>query len=143
MTNKAAKAVYKCVIIPALIYNCIVQLNLTRTQLKKLKSLEVRASSILKSKLYDLKNEVDRHAILLVRKCLNGKVCSDFKDYFKINEHNLGTRDRNILLQIPKVKLEIAKNGFFFMGAKLYNSLPIDIREITYGFENKVNSFFH
>ena len=143
MTIKAAKAVYKCAIIPALICNCIVQLNLLRTHLKKLKSLEACASSILKSKLCDLKNEVDNHAVLLVRKCLTRKMCSNFKVYFKINEHNLGTRKRNILLQIPKVKLEIAKNGFFFMGAKLYNLLPIDIRESTYDFENKVNSFFH
>ena len=104
MSNKAAKAVYKCANIPVLIYNCILQLNLSRTQLKKLKSLEACASSILKSKSCDLKNEVDWHAVLLVRKCLNGNVCSNFKDYFKINEHNLGTRNRNILLQIPKVK---------------------------------------
>ena len=46
MTTKAANAVYTSAIIPALIYNCIVQLNLTQTQLKKLKSIEVRDSSI-------------------------------------------------------------------------------------------------
>ena len=85
--------------------------------------------------------EVDTHAILLVRKCLNGRVCSNFKDYFTINEHNVGTRNRYNLLQIPKVKLEIAKNGFFFMGAKLYNLLPIVIRESSDDFENNVNSF--
>ena len=63
-------------------------------------------------------------------------------DYFMINEHNVRTRNRNILTQIPKVKLEFAKNGFFFMGARLYNSLPKDIRESADDFENKVNSFF-
>ena len=52
------------------------------------------------------------------------------------------TRNRNILLQIPKVKLEFAKNGFFFTGARLYNSLPKDIRESADDFENKVNSYF-
>ena len=125
----------------ALIYNCIVQLNLTRTQLEKLKSIEARASSILKSKTCDLKHEIDKHAILLVRKCLNGIVCTNFQDYFMINEHNVRTRNRNILLQIPKVKLEFAKNGLFFMGARLYNLLPKDIRESADDFENKVNSF--
>ena len=44
-----------------------------------------------------------------------------FKNYFKINEQHLGTMNGNILMQIPKVKLEIAKDGFLFMGAKLYN----------------------
>ena len=46
ITTKAANAVYTSAIIPALIYNCIVQLNLTQTQLKKLKSIDARASSI-------------------------------------------------------------------------------------------------
>ena len=59
-----------------------------------------------------------------------------------INEHDVRTRNRNILLHIPKVKLEFAKNGFFFMGARLYNSLPKDIRESADDFENKVNSYF-
>ena len=59
-----------------------------------------------------------------------------------INEHNVRTRKRKVLLQIPKVKLNFAKNGFLFVGARLYNSLPKDIREIANDFENKVNSYF-
>ena len=51
-------------------------------------------------------------------------------------------RNRNILLQIPKVKLDFTKNGLVFMGARLYNSLPKDIRESANDFENKVNSYF-
>ena len=79
MTIKAANAVYTMAIIPTLIYNCVVRLNLTRTQLKKLKSIEARASSMLKLKTCDLKHEIDKHAILLVRKCLNGSVFTTFK----------------------------------------------------------------
>ena len=52
MTSKAANAVYTSAIIPALMYNCIVQLNLTQTHLKKLQSIEARASFLLKSKTY-------------------------------------------------------------------------------------------
>ena len=102
MTFKAADAVYASAIIPALIYNCIVQLNLTRTQLKKLKSIEARTSSILKSKTCDLKHEIDKHAILLVRKCVNGNVCTNFQDYFMINEHSVRTRNRNIFFTNPQ-----------------------------------------
>ena len=56
-----------------------------------------------------------------------------------INEHNARIRNRNILLQIPTVKLDFAKNDFFFMGARLYSSLPKDIRESADDLENKVN----
>ena len=117
--------------------------NLTRTHLKKLKSIEAGASSILKSKTYGLKQEIDKPAILLLRKCLDRNVCSNFQDYFTINDNNMRTRNRNILLHIPKVKLEFAKNGFFFISIKLYNLLPKDIRESTSDFENKVDLFLN
>ena len=42
-------------------------------------------------------------------------MCSD---YFKINKHHLGTRNRHIFLLIPEFNLEIAKSCFSFMGAK-------------------------
>ena len=44
-----------------------------------------------------------------------------FERLFKISKHNLGTRNRNILLQILNVNYEIGKNGFFFVDAKLCN----------------------
>ena len=78
----------------------------------------------------------------LVRKCLNGNVCTNFQDYFRINEYNVRTRNRNILLQSPKVILDFAMNGFFFMSARLYNSLPKEIEETAHDFENKVISYF-
>ena len=67
---------------------------------------------MLKLKTCDLKHEIDKHAVLLVRKGLNGNVCTNFQDYFMINEHNLRTKNRNILLKIPRIKLEFAKDGF-------------------------------
>ena len=33
-------------------------------------------------------------------------------------------------VRLPKVRLESAKNGFYFLGGKTYNELPIDIREV-------------
>ena len=35
------------------------------------------------------------------------------------------TRNNNYLLRLPQVKLETAKQGFYYGGAKLYNSLPL------------------
>ena len=87
-------------------------------------------------------HEIDKHAILLVRKCRNGNVYTNFQDYPMINEHNVRTRNRNILLQIPNIKLDFAKNGYFFMGARIYSSLPKDIRESANDLENEINSYF-
>ena len=46
------------------------------------------------------------------------------------------------LLQLASKLFESPANRVFFMGARLYNSLPKDIRESADDFENKVNSFF-
>ena len=67
---------------------------------------------------------------------------SKFKDCFQINEHNFGTWNRNILLQVPKVKLQIAESGSLFMGAKLYSVLHVGIRESADDLENEANSVF-
>jgi len=142
LTHEAAIAVYKSVIISALKYNCIVQLNLTRTQRDKLKSLERRASNILNTDdIPSIQNDFCKHAVKLVRKCMEGKVCENFVDYFQINEHNKNTRNKNILLTVPKIRLELARSGFFSMGAKLYNLLPREIRQSESGFDNKLTNF--
>jgi hypothetical protein len=145
LTTKAAIAVCTSMIVPAVKYNSIVHLNLTETQQKKLKSLESRANSITNTKSSSLKNEFQKHAVILVNKCLNEDVCSNFHNYFHLNTHSKNTRNNNILVKVPKVKLEFARNGFFFMGAKLYNALPKHVRESKNdigGFKNKVKLCF-
>ena len=55
----------------------------------------------------------------------NTDVCKHFNDQFAINYHAKNTRNRNTL---PTVKFEFAKRSFKYMGAKLYNDLPLNIR---------------
>ena len=65
-----------------------------------------------------------------MKKCLLKQLCSNFNDYFTINVHNKVTRNNSSLLKIPKIKLECTKKAFFYMGTKIYNNLPLDIRKI-------------
>ena len=45
------------------------------------------------------------------------------------------------MLELPKCKLEVAKSGFYFMGAKLYNELPLEYRkENNFGLFKKLLS---
>ena len=128
LTKEASIMVYNSYFLSNLRYNCILNLNLTLTQKKQPTNLETRASKILNFNVAPIANELYKHGIKLVRKCAKGKICSNFIEYFQINFHNKRTRNKDLLLKIPKVKLELAKSGFFFMGAKLYNLLPRDIR---------------
>ena len=85
-------------------------------QEKKLSSLDDRSWLVTKSNTNSIKSVMEKHTVLLVRKCLDGNAWNTFNKYFEFNHHNKSTR--NVLLKVPRVKLEIAKAGFFFMGVK-------------------------
>ena len=53
---------------------------------------------------------------------MEGNVCENFVNYFEINEHDKNTRNKNILLTVPKIKLELARSGFFSMGVISYTT---------------------
>ena len=143
LTPDSCKSVYNLMIIPLITYNCIVNLNLTRTQNDKLSSLDRRASQILGIKTCSLKNKIDGHAVHLVWKSIKGQVCPSFENYFTLLEHARTTRNNGKLMRIPKVRLEFARSGFFFMGARIFNSLPMAVREtFESNFRNNVSEFF-
>lgn len=56
-------------------------------------------------------------------------MCDDFSNYFQFIKHTKRTRNNGYFLKIPRVKLEFARSGFFSMGVKNFNSLPIEIRQ--------------
>jgi len=143
LTMEAASSIYSSIIVSALRYNCIVNLNLNETQNKKLQSLERRAKKILRTEeTFSIKNQLNKQAVLLVRRCLEQNLCSNFNYYFSLGQHRQNTRNNNILVKLPKVKLEFAKNGFYFMGAKLYNSLPSEIRKNYIDFKKQIKLFY-
>jgi len=81
------------------------------------------------TKMVDTKNEITKQVCCFVRKCIDGNVCEDFANYFHVNEHEIGTRNKGHLITLPKVRLNVAKDSFFFMGSKVYNMLPLEIRK--------------
>ena len=76
-----------------------------------------------------------RQACILVKKCLNNMTIYDFNIYFQYNAHSFGTRNQEKLVNLQKVRLEVAHSSFFFMGARVLNS-PLEIGEwvIFYSF---------
>ena len=100
-------------IIPCIMYNCTVNLNLTQTQTQKLQIIDQLAEKIIGKKQTSIENEIKKHSVMLVRKCVQKETCENFKDYFKIQSHDRIKRNNSYLLQIPKTKLKYAKNRFF------------------------------
>lgn len=61
---------------------------------------------------------------------IDKRICENFYGYFKKIENNRNTRNNRIALKLPAVRTEFAKKSSYFMAAKVYNSLPIDVRNI-------------
>ena len=143
LTDKAGKCMYQSMVVPLLTYNCIANLNLNRNQLGRLCSLDRRVSQILGEPMTPIFNLIKKHAILRVEKCLSVGMCSSFRNYFQKLEHKVSTRNNGKLLKIPKVKLEFARSGFFFMGARIFYSSPMeDCASLADDFRNKVKTHF-
>ena len=103
---------------------------LTETNRRKLRSIDNRVREIVGEELYlpQLYKLIKKKACEIVRKCLDKDVCTNFREYFETNIHGLNTRNSNILVKLPKVKLEFGRHAFRFAAAKIYNELPKEIR---------------
>ena len=144
LTQESALLIYQMMILPILVYRSTVKIYFTTTQKNRLKSLERRATVIVGKEVQSVINVINREACSLVRKCLEKNVCSNYLNYFTINKHSQNTRNSGILLKLPRVKLEIGKSSFMFAGAKLYNDLPIEIRNLEDSnvFIHKIKRYF-
>ena len=133
---KAAMAVYQSMILPTFTYCGILLLCNTKTQLNKLHSFHKRAEAIVnrysvnKIPLQSVPNANKKRECILVRSCLDNKVIEPFKNYFQLIEHPIRTRNTSKIICLPKIKLEYARKSFAFTGAKVYNMLPLEAREM-------------
>ena len=102
--------------------------------MRKLDSLRERATKVIfgdsrpRSQLPSIMDLRKKRACEIVRRTLDGNIPEALMDYFVIKDHGRETRNRGCLINLPPIKLEYARRGFYSMGAKLYNELPLNIR---------------
>ena len=66
---------FKAMILPCITYNCTVNLNLTQAQRQKLQTIYQLAEKIIGKKQTSIENEIKKHSIMLVRKCVQKETC--------------------------------------------------------------------
>ena len=146
----AAKAIYRTMILPTFTFSGILLLKLTETQVKRLSTFHDRSRRIVLGdsgncdEIQSVVNANKIRACKLVRKCIDKDICDAFQGYFNINDHTVRTRNHQSLLKIPKIKTEFARKSFRFMGATIYNELPIQVRRIEsfIAYEQSLNQHF-
>jgi hypothetical protein len=129
LPDHAVKKIYTMMILPLITYCSNLHLVLTKTQQTNLHSLERRYNNIAPNKAVQIEKIYKRNACVMVRKCMDGSTCENFKNYFTINNHQRNTRNAGYLLNLPRIKLEFLRKSFAYSGAKLYNDLPVNIRK--------------
>ena len=118
--------------------------------MSRLSSLHTRALKIVSGdvrpnqKLTSVVNANKTRACKLVRKCLERETCEQLQNYFTLQEHERQTRNNNYTLKLPRIKTEYARKSFMFMGVKVYNELPLELRKIENykEFENQLKEHF-
>ena len=110
----------------------------------KYNSLDRSARKIIKLNAPSIENLANRERVLLVKSCLCKESNEEFNNYFKLIEHKYETRNNSKSIKLRHVKLELAKQSFYFSGGVLYNSLPIKISDTDgYGkFKELVKAHF-
>ena len=77
----------------------------------------------------DVFQEINLQNCMLVKKCLQGQTGSYvFNKYFEIQNNGRHTRNENCSIKLKPIKLEVSRQSFYYNGAKLFNSLPREIR---------------
>ena len=82
---------------------------------------------------------------MFVKKCLLKTFqLPVFDEYFSCTEHQINTRNNSHMIRLSRVRLELARRGFYFAGGNLYNSLPLEIRKIDNiaQFKKELKGFF-
>ena len=130
LTEEAATKIYNAMIIPILTYPASLKPTQTMTQSGKMASLQERATFITKNNnIRNASQDICRQNCMLVKKCINKELTSyEFDNYFQILTNYRQTRNSGYSIKLPSVKLELARKSFYFGAAKLFNSLPLEIR---------------
>ena len=84
-----------------------------------------------------------KHPCLFVHKCIDGKLCENFAEYFSLLIHEKSTGNNSVSLNLPTVRTEFLKRSVYFSVTKLYNELSVQIRQLDSfeKFRNAINTF--
>ena len=134
----SAERIYRAMIMPVFTYCVTTGLGWSDTRKRLIGNIERRSLTIIAPnssnhsadlRIPSVDSILKRNACLFVFNCLHGNVCNPFKNYFVKTNHALNTRNNHSSVQLPRMKLEIGRQSFYFLAASCSNSLPLEIRE--------------
>ena len=144
ISQNTAVTIFNSLIQPIFDYCDVVWDNLSVTQATRLQKLKNRAGRIIKQQGYETRSHVIReelgwvtlqqtrskHKVTLIFKIINKMAPLYLTDLFQLSERSgrYRLRDRVMNLSLMKPNTNYLKNSFAHSGAKLWNSLPGEIK---------------
>ena len=132
ITVFAAASIYNMVIMPLFSFCSLLKPTLTQTQINRILSFERRVKEIIgykqrQKKQVNLVNIRKQRICSFVNKVVMGKVGDPLKNYFEFLNTTVNIRNKIILLPLLKLKLEYGRRSTKYLGAKIFNDLPIEV----------------
>ena len=147
LTEKQLITIYHSIIEPHFDYCCIVWDSMSDTLANKMQKLQNRAVRIISRADYSVRStdllekfglptldeRRKRFKMSMLFKILNNNAPTYLKELFNYNDgaQSFGLRNANLNLSLPSVKTELYQQSFAFSGAKLWNTLPNDLKTET------------
>ena len=74
---------------------------------------------------------------------INEKICPPLNDLYELKVSKINTRNNGYMVKLPKTKLEYGRLSLKFMGAKIFNDLPLEIRKQCFvkSFKSSLKSY--
>jgi len=100
-------------ILPILTYSSTIKTTFTATQSNKFATLERQAAKIIGKPVINSVELINTQIQSLVIKCINKETGHEvFDNYFEVKRHCKSTRNNELLLNLPTIKLEILRPSF-------------------------------
>lgn len=145
LSTRTAIQIYNALILPHLDYCSQVWDALYDTYSKRLQRLQNRAARAVTKSNYDIRSKdlltklnwdtlnlrSKKQKVTLMYKIMNGRAPEYLQNLLCKQEHHYQLRNNKQCLKIPKPKTEYMKRSFSYSTAKLWNKLPLDIRQST------------
>lgn len=136
LETKELKVLYYSLVESHLIYGILAWGSAAKTHLKNLEIIQKKILKIIfkKEQTYPSDALFEESGVLDVRQLFyfhcNVKQHND-QNYLTKFEHMYSTRQRGHTYKVPFIKKTIGQKSYTYLGPKLYNSLNIEIRNIT------------
>ena len=115
---------------PLFLYCYLIFSGINTTWSLKFQRLQNKANAIvnLTSPWPTVETQQNRKVVLDVFKSLHNIAAIHQHNKYQLIDHNIGTRGRQSIIKLPRVNSESGHKSSTFTGAKLFNSLPLTIR---------------